>query len=163
MNSENKNQTNQKSADDFGRVSKDQESFLESEDNAGSENHPAEGDRGDINAISPDEAFMNQSGATESKEGAEEIDSEAVESDQSENVAEVPSDFDRPLTRNLLGDNPPGAELAAFEAGNTGDAGSDLFKYNTDNFIEGFRENLDKTESQLEIDKKLREERGEID
>lgn len=81
------------------------------------------------------------------------------------NVAEqeniTPVNQDRPLTKNLLGDNPPGAEQAAFDAGLSGDAGAEHFKYNAENLVEGFRENLDKTESQINLDKKLREQSNE--
>ena len=68
-----------------------------------------------------------------------------------------PIGSDRPLTKNLLGDNPPGAEQAAFDAGLSGDASAAQFQYNAENLVEGFRENLDKTENQIELDKKLRE------
>jgi hypothetical protein len=69
----------------------------------------------------------------------------------------LPIGNDKPLTKNLLGDNPPGAEQAAFDAGNTGDASSAIFQYDAENLIEGFRENLDKTEQQINLDKKLKE------
>lgn len=72
--------------------------------------------------------------------------------------ANISAENEKPVTRNLLGDNPPGAEKAVFESGNSGDASSKDFKYNEDNLVEGFRENLDKTEKQLNIDKKLRED-----
>ena len=67
-----------------------------------------------------------------------------------------PIGSDKPVTKNLLGDNPPGSEQAAFDAGNVGDMTADQAKY-LDNTVEGFRENLDKTQSQVELDKKLRE------
>jgi hypothetical protein len=73
----------------------------------------------------------------------------------------LPIGNDKPLTKNLLGDNPPGAEQAAFDAGNTGDASSAIFQYDAENLVEGFRENLDKTEQQINLDKKLKE--GSVD
>ena len=65
---------------------------------------------------------------------------------------------EKPLTRNLLGDNPPGSESAAFESGKVGDASAEQFKYDEENLIEGFRENLDKTEQQINLDKKLKDD-----
>ncbi|MEJ6982364.1 hypothetical protein WG906_18005 [Pedobacter sp. P351] len=80
-----------------------------------------------------------------------------------ERTNEIPDDNlfpddDRPLTRNLLGDNPPGSESASFESGNVGDASAAQFKYDEENLIEGFRENLDKTEQQINLDKKLKDD-----
>lgn len=62
-----------------------------------------------------------------------------------------------PMTKNLLGDNPPGSEQAAFEAGTGGDMGKDQVKYNAENIKENFRENLDKTNSELDLDKRLKD------
>lgn len=73
----------------------------------------------------------------------------------SESDMNVSSENDKPVTRNLLGDNPPGAEKSVFESGNPGDASAENFKYD-ENSLEGFRENLDKTEQQINIDKKLK-------
>lgn len=73
---------------------------------------------------------------------------------------------EQPSTRNLLGDNPPGSEQAAFEAGTYGDASAEQFKYESENLIEGFRENIDKTDQQVNLDKRLKndsEPNGEID
>ena len=73
------------------------------------------------------------------------------------------TDRDRPSTRNLLGDNPPGAEQAAFDAGTNGDASTEQFKYESENLVEGFRENLDKTEQQVNLDKRLKNDSIEDD
>ncbi|MGV3509633.1 MAG: hypothetical protein ACO1N7_10120 [Sphingobacteriaceae bacterium] len=70
---------------------------------------------------------------------------------------------EQPSTRNLLGDNPPGSEQAAFEAGTYGDASAEQFKYESENLVEGFRENLDKTEQQVNLDKKLKKDSEEGD
>jgi hypothetical protein len=80
-----------------------------------------------------------------------------LEKRASEPNMNVPAENDKPTTRNLLGDNPPGAEKIVFESGNPGDASAEHFKYDEDS-IEGFRENLDKTEQQINIDKKLKED-----
>ena len=63
---------------------------------------------------------------------------------------------ENPVTKNLLGDNPPGSEQAAFEAGTAGDMGKDQGQYNAENLKENFRENLDKTSSELDLDKRLK-------
>ena len=63
---------------------------------------------------------------------------------------------DRPLTKNLLGDNPPGSEQAAFEAGNTGDMSSNEAKYQDNEIEENFRENIDKAKEEIALDKKLK-------
>jgi|GEM_PF-1197031 len=65
---------------------------------------------------------------------------------------------DKPLTKNLLGDNPPGSEEAAFNAGIIGDASAEQFKYDSENLVEGFRENIDKTEEEIALDKKLKDQ-----
>ena len=70
---------------------------------------------------------------------------------------------EHPFARNLLGDNPPGSEQAAFEAGNYGDASAEQFKYESENLVEGFRENIDKTEQQVNLDKKLKNDSEESD
>lgn len=67
-----------------------------------------------------------------------------------------PIDSDKPINKNLLGDNPPGSEQAAFEAGNVGDMGADQVKYQAENIVENFRENLDKTQEEIELDKRLK-------
>jgi hypothetical protein len=67
---------------------------------------------------------------------------------------------DKPVTKNLLGDNPPGSEQAAFDAGNVGDMTADQAKY-LENTVEGLRENIEKTQSQLDLDKRLREDSSE--
>ncbi|HEY0054215.1 MAG TPA: hypothetical protein VGB63_02565 [Pedobacter sp.] len=92
---------------------------------------------------------------TQPSSGEEDLSSfleRSTDADQSQPIGN-----DKPLTKNLLGDNPPGAEQAAFDAGNTGDASSAIFQYDAENLIEGFRENLDKTEQQINLDKKLKE------
>lgn len=66
---------------------------------------------------------------------------------------------EKPLTKNLLGDNPPGAEDAAFGAGIIGDASAQQFTYNSENIVEGFRESIDKTEEALALDKKLKDQK----
>ena len=63
---------------------------------------------------------------------------------------------ERPVTKNLLGDNPPGSEQAAFDAGYNGDMSRDIATYQDTDIIENFRENLDKTEKEIELDKKLK-------
>lgn len=71
-----------------------------------------------------------------------------------------PIGSDKPVTKNLLGDNPPGSEQIAFDSGNVGDMSADQVKYDTDT-EENFRENLDKTQNQVELDKRLRGETEE--
>lgn len=66
------------------------------------------------------------------------------------------NDDDRPDNKNLLGDNPPGAEDAAFNSGHPGDISSADVKYNAENIRENFRENIDKTASEINLDKKLK-------
>ncbi|WP_423146940.1 hypothetical protein [Rubrolithibacter danxiaensis] len=61
-----------------------------------------------------------------------------------------------PANKNQLGDNPPGSEERAFEAGSHGDMNSDQVKYQDSNIIENFRENIDKTKSEIELDKDLK-------
>ncbi len=70
-----------------------------------------------------------------------------------------PVGTDNPVSRNLAGDNPPGSEQAAFEAGTGGDMGSDQAAYDAGNIAENFQENIDKTESEQKLDKKLRDDR----
>lgn len=64
---------------------------------------------------------------------------------------------DHPTNKNLLGDNPPGAEDVAFNSGHPGDLSSDQVKYNAENIRENFRENIDKTSSEIKLDRKLKE------
>lgn len=74
---------------------------------------------------------------------------------------EVPAGMDeddRPLSKNLLGDNPPGSEQKAFDDGVRGDMSSEQAKYIDKDIKENFRENLDKTSSEIELDKKLKKE-----
>lgn len=68
------------------------------------------------------------------------------------------SEDDRPVSKNLLGDNPPGSEQKAFDSGNRGDMTKDQAKYPADNIQENFRENLDKASSEINLDKKLKED-----
>lgn len=74
----------------------------------------------------------------------------------SENMRPIGND--RPLTKNLLGDNPPGSEQAAFEAGNVGDASADQFTYDAGSLGEALKENLEKTEQQINLDKRLKDD-----
>lgn len=67
-------------------------------------------------------------------------------------------DGDAPVTKNLLGDNPPGSEQIAFEAGTKGDMGKDQVQYIADNIKENFRENLDKTSAEIDLDKRLKDQ-----
>jgi hypothetical protein len=62
---------------------------------------------------------------------------------------------DRPATKNILGDNPPGSEDIAFNSGQD-DLSSDQVKYNAENIIENFRENIDKTAAEINLDKNLK-------
>ncbi|PWG82064.1 hypothetical protein [Pararcticibacter amylolyticus] len=61
-----------------------------------------------------------------------------------------------PLTKNLLGDNPPGSEQAAFEAGNAGDMTSNEAKYRDSEIEQNFRENIEKAKEEIALDKKLK-------
>ncbi|KAA8477145.1 hypothetical protein BDE36_2981 [Arcticibacter tournemirensis] len=70
----------------------------------------------------------------------------------------APAGDDRPVSKNLLGDNPPGSEQKAFDSGNTGDMTKDQAKYPADNLRENFRENLDKASAEINLDKKLKED-----
>ena len=63
-----------------------------------------------------------------------------------------------PTSKNLLGDNPPGAEDLAFNSDHPGDLNSDQVKYNAENIRENFRENIDKTSSEINLDRKLKED-----
>ena len=65
---------------------------------------------------------------------------------------------DRPTNKNLLGDNPPGREDIAFNSDHPGDITSDQVKYNAENIREAFRENIDKTSAEINLDKKLKDE-----
>ena len=69
---------------------------------------------------------------------------------------------DKPVTKNLLGDNPPGSEQAAFDNGNFGDATADQFTYDSGNLRDALQENVDKTEQQINLDKKLKENSGDL-
>ncbi|WP_207534264.1 hypothetical protein [Desertivirga arenae] len=68
------------------------------------------------------------------------------------------NDAEAPVTKNLLGDNPPGSEQIAFDAGTNGDMGKDQVQYNSENIKENFRENLDKTSSEIDLDKRLKDQ-----
>jgi hypothetical protein len=68
---------------------------------------------------------------------------------------------DRPVTRNQLGDNPPGAERQAFENGQLGDTDKESATFISDNIVENFRENLDRTKENIELDKRLKEQGDE--
>lgn len=61
-----------------------------------------------------------------------------------------------PLTKNLLGDNPPRSEQAAFEAGNAGDMTSNEAKYQDSEIEQNFRENIEKAKEEIALDKKLK-------
>ena len=61
-------------------------------------------------------------------------------------------------TKNQLGDNPPGSETIAFEAGKFGDMNKDQVKYPSENIAENFKENIDKTQAEIELSKKLKED-----
>lgn len=60
---------------------------------------------------------------------------------------------DAPVTKNLEGDNLPGAEQASFEADEQNTLPFE--KYDT-NLIEGLRENIEKTREQLDLDNRLK-------
>ena len=68
-----------------------------------------------------------------------------------------PIGSEKPVSRNQLGDNPPGSEQKAFEAGNSEDMNSDISRYQDKDIKENFRENLDKSADQINLDKKLKE------
>lgn len=68
---------------------------------------------------------------------------------------------DKPSTKNLLGDNPPGSETIAFNSGNPGDLSADQAKYQAENIVENFRENIDKAEAEIALDKKLKDEQND--
>lgn len=72
-----------------------------------------------------------------------------------------PIGSDQPVTKNLLGDNPPGSEQAAFDAGNTGDMNADIAKYDTDAVANNLRESADKAQQQIDLDNRLRNEAAE--
>jgi len=72
-----------------------------------------------------------------------------------------PADDDSTPTKNLLGDNPPGSEQAAFDAGNKGDMTSGQAMYNAEDIAENFRDNIDKTQSEIDLDNRLRDESTE--
>jgi hypothetical protein len=61
-------------------------------------------------------------------------------------------------TKNQLGDNPPGSEEAAFETGNFGDMNNEVVKYQAEDIAENFRENIEKTQAEIELSKKLKED-----
>ncbi|WP_207428851.1 hypothetical protein [Pedobacter sp. SYSU D00535] len=111
------------------------------------EENQTNSDYGDVN-----EAIDKQSQGEEDLAGFTERELPPVE-------GAAPIGSDKPVTKNLLGDNPPGSEQAAFDAGMEGDMSSAQAKYNDENIVENFRENLDRTESQLDLDKRLRENR----
>src|SRR5690606_10324116 len=63
---------------------------------------------------------------------------------------------DAPITDTALGDTPSASETAAFEAGPKGDLNADDAKCIADNIRENFRENIDKTKENIELDKQLK-------
>ncbi len=82
---------------------------------------------------------------------------EFTERELPDDVNYDPVGSDRPVTKNQLGDNPPGSEQKAFDSGNAGDMSSDQVKYPDKDSIENFRENLDKTSAEIKLDKDLKE------
>lgn len=69
-----------------------------------------------------------------------------------------PIGSDRPVSKNQLGDNPPGSEQKAFESENAGDMNEEQAKYQDKNIVENFRGNLDKTAAEIKSDKDLKQE-----
>ncbi|WP_374164223.1 hypothetical protein [Arcticibacter sp. MXS-1] len=92
---------------------------------------------------------------TEPSEGEEDL--QTLTSAPVEGRDEVGGGSGAPVTRNQLGDNPPGSEQAAFDAGNAGDMSSDQAKYQDQNIAENFRENLDKASREIDLDKRLKD------
>lgn len=90
-------------------------------------------------------------------ESGELSDDDTIQEAES-NIRPIEVENTRSLTRNQLGDNPPGSEEAAFNAGSIGDASAEQFKYNSENLVEGFRENINKTEDEIALDKKLKDQ-----
>jgi hypothetical protein len=105
----------------------------------------------------PDAAYADPNELTEQPSRGEEDLSGFLGRTMDDARSEQPIGSDKPLTKNLLGDNPPGSEQAVFDAGNPGDASAEQFKYNSENLVEGFRENLDKTQQQVNLDKRLKD------
>lgn len=106
----------------------------------------------------PGDEYSDDNETIDQPSQAEESLSDFLERSIPESGNDLTVEDDKPLTRNLLGDNPPGSEKVAFESGYLGDASAEQFKYDEDNLVEGFRENLDKTEQQINLDKKLKDD-----
>lgn len=74
---------------------------------------------------------------------------------QSESEQEIGND--RPVTKNLLGDNPPGSEQKSFESSDNGDMSRDQATYPDKDLKENFRENMDKAQAEADFSKKIKD------
>ncbi|WP_256012446.1 hypothetical protein [Desertivirga xinjiangensis] len=117
------------------------------------ENIPGQNDQ-ELNDIEP--KSLEDQERTNSENLVQRLNEDDSGDSDSGSEAGRPIGSDKPINKNLLGDNPPGSEQAAFEAGNVGDMGADQVKYQAENIVENFRENLDKTQNEIELDKKLK-------